>query len=68
MKNMLITMLPTLFMLDLMNGMKWRNGYLIIGMILLGITFLSLDDSFYQLLPYEAITKEKYEELLINQT
>lgn len=32
-----------------------------------GVTFLSLDDSFYQLLPYEAITKEKYEELLAKQ-
>lgn len=32
-----------------------------------GITFLSLDDSFYQLMPYEAITKEKYEELLAGQ-
>ena len=31
---------------------------------IVGITFLSLDDSFYQLLPYEAITKDKYEELL----
>lgn len=29
-----------------------------------GITFLSLDDSFYNLMPYEAITKEKYEELI----
>ncbi|URZ16903.1 ribonucleoside-triphosphate reductase, adenosylcobalamin-dependent [Clostridium felsineum] len=26
-----------------------------------GISFLSLDDSYYQLLPYEAITKEEYE-------
>ena len=26
-----------------------------------GVTFLSLDNSFYQLLPYESITKEKYE-------
>lgn len=29
-----------------------------------GITFLSLDDSFYQLLPYEAINKEQYDELM----
>lgn len=29
----------------------------------IGISFLSLDDSFYQLLPYESITKEKYEEM-----
>lgn len=29
-----------------------------------GITFLSLDDSFYQLMPYESISKEKYQELL----
>ena len=29
-----------------------------------GITFLSLDDSFYQLLPYEAITEEEYDELM----
>lgn len=28
-----------------------------------GVTFLSLDDNFYQLAPYEAITKEQYEEL-----
>ena len=28
-----------------------------------GVTFISLDDSFYQLMPYESITKEKYEEL-----
>ena len=27
----------------------------------IGITFISLDDSFYQLLPYEAITKKEYE-------
>lgn len=31
-----------------------------------GISFLSLDDSFYPLLPYEAITKEEYEERLAN--
>ena len=31
---------------------------------LVGVTFLSLDDSFYQLMPYEAITRDKYEELL----
>lgn len=31
---------------------------------IVGVTFLSLDDSFYQLMPYESITKEKYEELL----
>lgn len=29
-----------------------------------GISFLSLDDSFYPLLPYEAITKEEYEQRL----
>lgn len=34
---------------------------------IVGVTFLSLDDSFYQLLPYEAITKKKYEELLSKQ-
>lgn len=27
-----------------------------------GITFISLDDSFYQLMPYESCTKEEYEE------
>lgn len=32
-----------------------------------GVTFLSLDDSFYQLLPYEAISKEQYEELFEKQ-
>ena len=31
---------------------------------IVGVTFLSLDDSFYQLMPYEAITKEQYEEML----
>ena len=31
---------------------------------IVGVTFLSLDDSFYQLMPYESITQEKYEELL----
>lgn len=29
-----------------------------------GVSFLSYDDSFYQLLPYEECTKEQYEELL----
>lgn len=29
---------------------------------LIAVSFLSLDDSFYQLMPYEAITKEEYEE------
>lgn len=33
---------------------------------IVGVTFLSLDDSFYQLMPYEAITKEQYEEMLKN--
>lgn len=28
-----------------------------------GISFLSLDDSFYELLPYEAITKDKYDKM-----
>ena len=32
-----------------------------------GVTFLSLDDSFYQLMPYEAISQEKYEELFVAQ-
>jgi ribonucleoside-diphosphate reductase alpha chain/ribonucleoside-triphosphate reductase len=27
------------------------------------VSFISLDDSFYQLMPYETITKEQYEEL-----
>ncbi len=34
---------------------------------IVGVTFLSLDDSFYQLLPYEAITKDEYVELLEKQ-
>jgi len=34
---------------------------------IVGVTFISLDDSFYQLMPYEAITEEVYNELLINQ-
>jgi len=29
--------------------------------IIIGITFISLDNSFFQLLPYEAITEEEYE-------
>lgn len=29
-----------------------------------GVTFLSLDDSFYQLMPYESITEAEYEEML----
>ena len=33
---------------------------------IVGVTFLSLDDSFYQLMPYESITKEQYEEMLKN--
>ena len=28
-----------------------------------GVTFLSLDDNFYQLAPYESITKEQFEEM-----
>lgn len=31
----------------------------------IGISFISLDDSFYQLLPYEAITEEEYEKRMI---
>jgi len=31
--------------------------------ILVGVTFLSLDDSFYPLMPYESITKEQYDEM-----
>lgn len=31
---------------------------------IVGVTFLSLDDSFYQLQPYESISKEEYEEML----
>jgi ribonucleoside-diphosphate reductase alpha chain/ribonucleoside-triphosphate reductase len=27
------------------------------------LSFLSLDDNFYELLPYESISKEKYEEM-----
>jgi len=29
---------------------------------IIGVTFISLDDSFYKLLPYEAITEEEYNE------
>jgi len=32
---------------------------------MVGISFLSLDDSFYELLPYEAINKDKYNKLLL---
>ena len=31
---------------------------------IVGVTFLSLDDSFYQLLPYEAISKEQYDDMV----
>ena len=31
---------------------------------IVGVTFLSLSDTFYQLMPYEAIDKEEYEEML----
>lgn len=31
---------------------------------IIGVTFLPLDDSFYQLMPYEAITEEQYKEML----
>lgn len=34
---------------------------------LVGVTFLSLDDNFYQLAPYESITKEEYETMLKGQ-
>lgn len=34
----------------------WDNWDTIVG-----VTFLSLDDNFYDLMPYEAITKEEYE-------
>jgi ribonucleoside-diphosphate reductase alpha chain/ribonucleoside-triphosphate reductase len=30
----------------------------------IGISFISLDDSFYELLPYEATTKEEYERMI----
>jgi ribonucleoside-diphosphate reductase alpha chain/ribonucleoside-triphosphate reductase len=33
---------------------------------IVGISFLSLDDNFYQLAPYEEITKEVYEEMVAN--
>ena len=32
-----------------------------------GVTFISLDDSFYKLMPYETITKEQYEDLIDKQ-
>lgn len=33
---------------------------------IVGVTFLSLDDSFYQLMPYESISEEQYNEMLKN--
>ena len=33
---------------------------------IVGVTFLSLDDSFYQLMPYESITEEQYNTMLDN--
>lgn len=38
---------------------NWDNN-------LVAVSFLSLDDSFYELLPYEAITEDKYNELIKN--
>lgn len=38
---------------------NWDNNFV-------AVSFIPLDDSFYQLLPYEAITKEKFEELSKN--
>ena len=35
--------------------------------ILVAVSFLPLDDSFYQLLPYEAITKDEYDEFISTQ-
>ena len=32
-----------------------------------GVTFLSLDDNFYQLAPYETITEEQYEKMISEQ-
>lgn len=34
---------------------------------LVGVTFLSLDDNFYQLAPYEAITNEQYNQMVAAQ-
>jgi len=33
-----------------------------------GLSFLSLDDNFYELLPYEAIEKDVYDEMIKNQS
>jgi len=35
--------------------------------VLVAVSFLSLDNSFYQLMPYESITKEQYEEAILKQ-
>jgi ribonucleoside-diphosphate reductase alpha chain/ribonucleoside-triphosphate reductase len=39
----------------------WKNWDGIVA-----ISFLSLDDNFYEMLPYEAITKEDYEERIVD--
>ena len=39
----------------------WKNWDGIVA-----ISFLSLDDNFYEMLPYEAITKEEYEERVVD--
>ncbi|WP_183277979.1 ribonucleoside-triphosphate reductase, adenosylcobalamin-dependent [Clostridium fungisolvens] len=46
---------------DLVEDWVYENWNSIVG-----ISFLSLDDSYYPLLPYEAITKEEYENRLSN--
>ncbi|MFW6029902.1 MAG: ribonucleoside-triphosphate reductase, adenosylcobalamin-dependent, partial [Halanaerobiales bacterium] len=37
----------------------WNNWDTVVG-----ISFISLDDSFYDLMPYEEITKEEYEKMV----
>jgi ribonucleoside-diphosphate reductase alpha chain/ribonucleoside-triphosphate reductase len=37
----------------------WDNWDTVVG-----VSFIPLDDSFYELLPYESITKEEYEAMV----
>lgn len=58
------TMPAIQYMYDQMNGGEVEEWVYNNWDDLVGVTFLSLDDSFYQLMPYEAVSKEEYEKML----